>query len=73
MFLKEYFVSSYSRRYRTAAGDSLERAYMYLNTITSSQQAAWLAKIRVSNRETTIKIDTGADVTAIHQRNFSQA
>ena len=42
----------------------------YLDTITSGQQTAWRVKIRVGSQDTTFKIDTGAEVTAVSEESF---
>ena len=42
----------------------------YLDTITSGQQRAWKVKIRVGSQDTTFKIDTGAEVTAVSEEFF---
>lgn len=44
----------------------------FLDTVESSSETAWFAKIQPGDQETLFKLDTGAEVTAISQQAYQQ-
>lgn len=43
-----------------------------LDTVESSSETAWFAKIQLGDQETLFKLDTGAEVTTISQQAYQQ-
>ena len=50
--------------------DVLETAY--LDTVTSNQTAAWIVTVDLNNVPTEVKLDTGAEVTAISKETYQK-
>ena len=48
----------------------LNTAYMYLDTITESQQNSWTVQVAVGSQTFTFKLDIGAEVPAISKSSF---
>ena len=42
----------------------------YLNTITGSMAAMWPATVKVNSQQVTLKVDTGAEVTAMSEATW---
>ena len=44
----------------------------FLDTVSSTHASAWLAKVKLCDRDTVFQLDTGAEVTAISQHSFKR-
>ena len=44
----------------------------FLDTLSSTHESAWLAKVKLCDQDTVFKLDTGAEVTAIPEQSFKR-
>ncbi|XP_042071888.1 uncharacterized protein K02A2.6-like [Haplochromis burtoni] len=57
---------------RAAGGNREEREIAFLGTVASDRtEDAWLTKVKVNNADCWLKIDTGADVTVLPEKEYN--